>query len=92
MVAKEEGGVFDTLKYGGILGLAFEHMAAPGMRGLITQAMEEGTFHGHNQMSFYFTTDPLRLGIRSGAYFGGVNPELYTREPQCMDVRGALHP
>ncbi|CAD7926298.1 unnamed protein product [Amoebophrya sp. A120] len=83
MIEEERGGVFDTLRYGGIMGLAFESMAAQGMVGVMTQAMRENVFSGHNQMSFYFTRNPK---IRSGAYFGGANPALYHGTPQCLDV------
>eukprot|EP00392_Amoebophrya_sp_AT5.2_P001444 g1446.t1 len=83
MIEEERGSVFKTLRYGGIMGLAFESMAAHGMVGVMTQAMRENVFSGHNQMSFYFTRNPK---IRSGAYFGGANPSLYHGTPQCLDV------
>ena len=83
LIEEERGDVFHSLKYGGILGLAFESMAAKGMRGIFTQAMRENVLKGHNQMAFYFTRNPR---IRSGAYFGGMNKNLYYDVPQCLDV------
>lgn len=66
------------------MGLAFEDMSSPRLTGIMTNAIKNNVFQGQNLMSFYFTKDPR---IRSGAYFGGVNPALFHGDPQCFDVQ-----
>ena len=44
----EIGSVFDTLQYGGILGLAFDELVADGLTSVMTQAMHLGVFNGNN--------------------------------------------
>eukprot|EP00392_Amoebophrya_sp_AT5.2_P009014 g9042.t1 len=84
LIHSESGSVFDSLKYGGIMGLAFEDMSSPRLKSVITNAIANNVFQGQNIMAFYFTKNP---SIRSGAYFGGVNPKLYHGVPVCLDVQ-----
>lgn len=58
LIVHENGAVFRTLKYGGILGLAFEDMSSPGLTGLMTKAIQNNVFGSHNLLAFYFTRNP----------------------------------
>lgn len=84
LVARETGDVFATLKYGGVMGLAFEDMAAAPLKGILARMTEVDSNREGAVMSFYFTMSP---NIRSGVYFGGANPELFHGDPICLEVQ-----
>ncbi|CAD7958940.1 unnamed protein product [Amoebophrya sp. A25] len=84
MIYEESGAVFDTLKYGGIMGVAFEDMSSPSLQGVISNAIANDVFGGQNIMAFYFTKDPQ---ARSVVYLGGTDPIVYHGTPVCLDVQ-----
>uniref|UniRef100_A0A0G4FGW0 Peptidase A1 domain-containing protein n=1 Tax=Chromera velia CCMP2878 TaxID=1169474 RepID=A0A0G4FGW0_9ALVE len=73
MVKKESDKIFWSIKFEGILGLAFKSMSSNGFIPVFDNMMDKQRFP-HNEFSFYFSRLPEQ---KSAIFFGGVDPRYY---------------
>lgn len=82
MIETETGSVFNDVPFEGIVGMAFKHMSANGVRPFFDSIIEQKAL-AHNEFAFYFSKDnPSNNAI----FWGGVDNTFYDGRLQYFPV------
>lgn len=82
MIETETGSVFNDVPFEGIVGMAFKHMSANGVRPFFDSIIEQRALK-HNEFAFYFSKDnPSNNAI----FWGGVDKTFYDGKLQYFPV------
>jgi hypothetical protein len=83
-ITTEQGQVFASGKFDGILGLSFPQLSESGFTPVFDNIIEQGLLE-ENKFTFYYSDDASSLS------FGVPPPELYTGDIQYIDISRELY-